>query len=259
MNNHWTSAAARRLFEMAGNPPTIEDAVRIVVEKVLDDIACPPTNLEAIAEKLGVSEIVGEDLPVSGELRREGKKLKVIYSNFLSPTRKVFTVAHELGHAIFESSGSRPPRTGKELERLCDMLASEMLMPQNIFSSFINGEPSVSNLLEVSQAFKTSLFATSIRYTKFKKNITVFSLEENNITWGCGIVRKGSLNTLDYNLRTAINVLLNDQVETHDFTFNHSNWSGIWKLDYKPLGYGKNALFMLQPLLQRNWNRVNQL
>lgn len=247
----WTSAAARRILEMAGNPATVEEAVRAIVKNILIGVPCPPTNLEALAERLGVSEICGEDLPVSGELRRDGKLLKVVYSTHLSPQRKQFTVAHELGHAIFESTGARPPRAGEELERICDMLASEILMPQEVFSSFTSGEPSVAQILETSQVFKTSLFATSIRYTKAKR-VTVFYLEENNIAWGCGIVKKGSLNSLDYNLKTAVNDIIGDQTNTHIFTLNHPQWSGEWLLDYKPFKYGKNALFMLRPVTRKS-------
>lgn len=257
-NKQWSSAAARRLLEMAGNPATIEEAVRIVVEKALVGVSCPPTNLETLAERLGVAEISGEDLPVSGELRRDGKKLKVVYSNYLSHTRKQFTIAHELSHVIFESTGARPPRDGEELERLCDMLASEILMPQDIFVSFANGEPSVSHLLKMSQIFKTSLLATSIRYTKLKKRITIFCLEKNSITWGCGIVKKGSLNNLDYNLKTAINDVIKNQAKAHNFTLNHPEWRGEWNLDCKPLNYGNQSLFMLRPILQQNWNFPNR-
>jgi hypothetical protein len=256
-NNQWSSAAARRLLEMAGNPSTIEEAIRIVIKDVLEGIPCPPTNLEAIAERLGVSEIVGEDLPVSGELRRDGKKLKVVYSTYLSQTRKQFTIAHELGHAIFERTGARPPRAGEELERLCDMIASEILMPQDVLLSFANSEPSLSQLLETSQIFRTSLLATSIRYAKLKK-VSIFFVEKNNIAWGCGIIKKGTLTSLDYNLKTAINEIVNNQIASHIFTLSHRQWSGEWKLDYQPLGQEKNALFMLRPILQKSWSASTQ-
>lgn len=247
--NQWSSAAARRLLEMAGQPPSIEDAVRIVAKRYLDGVACPPTDLNAIADRVCVTEIFGEDLPVSGELRRDGKNLKIVYSTYLSPTRKRFTIAHELGHAIFEGTGARAPRTGDELERLCDMLASEILMPRDIFLSLANGDPSLSHLLEVAHTFKTSLSATSIRYAKLKK-VSIFYLEENNITWGCGTVKKGSLNSLDYSLRLAVAGAVNGERIPDTIFLSRQEWCGEWQLDYKPLSDGKRALFMLRPALQ---------
>ena len=51
----WTSAAARRLLELAGNPPTVEDAVRLIGSWVLSGIPCPPTDLEAIRPRLDIT------------------------------------------------------------------------------------------------------------------------------------------------------------------------------------------------------------
>lgn len=247
-SNQWSSAAAQRLLKFAGNPKSIEDAVRIIVKHYLDGVYSPPTDLDALAKKVHVTEIVGEDLPVSGELRREGKSLKVIYSNYLSMTRRRFTIAHEIGHAIFENTGARPPRQGEELERLCDMLASEILMPTDIFQYHSQGQPSVLNLLEIAQTFKTSLSATSIRYSKIKK-VSIFYLEENSIHWGYGVIRKGSLNSLDYNLKLAVQEVVNGSKLRDIIFLNGQEWKGEWKLDYKPLEQGKRALFMLHPHL----------
>ena len=75
----WTSAAARRLLEIAGNPPTIEEAIRIVVDRLLDGVPCPPTDLEAIAARLNITGIQAEDVPFSGELRRDvGRARKLL-------------------------------------------------------------------------------------------------------------------------------------------------------------------------------------
>jgi Zn-dependent peptidase ImmA (M78 family) len=194
-------AAAQRLLKIAGDALDIDEAIRIIVGNLTKDIECPPTNLNAIAQRLGVSDIFSDDIAVSGELRRNGKKLNIRYSKYLSPTRKQFTIAHELGHAIFENSGPHPPRKGEEVERLCDLLASEILMPEEVFSTFTDNDPSIVNLFQVSRLFKTSLQSTSIRYTKAKKKVTVFYMEDDEIAWGYGIVRKGKLRPLHYNLK----------------------------------------------------------
>ena len=242
----WSSPAARHLFEIAGHPPTIEDAVHLVADMYLKGVPCPPTDLNAAAARVLVSEIIGEDLPVSGELRREGKKLKIVYSTYLSETRRRFTVAHELAHAIFESTKSHAPRTGAELERLCDMLASEILMPRDLFLTLTSTEPSVSNLLELARTFKTSLSATGIRYAKLK-NVSVFYIDDGAVAWGSGIIRKGPVSSLDFGLRLALTKSENGQPLMDTVLLSQPQWTGEWKLDYHPLHDGKRALCILQP------------
>jgi hypothetical protein len=242
----WSSAAARHLLEMAGHPTTIDEAVYVVAGRYLEGLPSPPTDLDAAARRAGVSEILAEDLPVSGELRRDGKNFKIVYSTYLSEARRRFTIAHELAHAIFESTKVRGPRNGVELERLCDMLASELLMPRDLFLSVGSSEPSVSNLLELAQTFKTSLSATGIRYAKLK-GVSIFYIDDGSVAWGSGIVRKGPVSSLDFGLRLALTHSENGKPMTSTVLLSQPKWTGEWKLDYHPLHDGKRAVCMLQP------------
>jgi len=122
---NWTSAAARRLLAHAGNPATIDE--------VLAGVVCPPTDLEAVSARAGAARLLSEDLPFSGELRREGGEHVIVYAAHARRARQRFTIAHEIGHLIFEKTGANPPRVGRELERLCDMLATEILLPAACF------------------------------------------------------------------------------------------------------------------------------
>src|SRR5580704_14110342 len=114
----------------------MEAAVQIVIGRFLDRLDCPPTDLNAVAARLSVTRITYEDLPFPGELRRNSQGFEIACSSYLSASRRRFTVAHELAHVIFETTGPNCPTRGRELERLCDMLASEILMPQNEFMKF---------------------------------------------------------------------------------------------------------------------------
>src|ERR1700686_5024190 len=92
----WTSAAARRIVELAGDVPTVEVAVRTVAARLLRDVTCPPTDLEALKERLNVKRIEPmPGLPISGELRADGDGFVIVYSAPMSEGRKRFTVAHE--------------------------------------------------------------------------------------------------------------------------------------------------------------------
>jgi hypothetical protein len=244
--SQWSSAAARHLFHITDYPQTIDDAIYLLVKRYLDGVSCPPTDLHAAAAKAKVAEIVGDDLPVSGELRRKGKHLTIVYSKGLSEARRRFTIAHELAHAIFEHTMERPTRKGEELERLCDLLASEIVMPREFFLSFASKEPSVVNLLELCQTFKTSLSATGIRYAKLKK-VSVFYIDHETITWGSGVVRKGPLSALDSGLRLALAEFKASKQSTENILLDTRTWAGEWRVEYHSFQDGNRALCLLEP------------
>ena len=184
----WKSAAARRLLEMAGKPPTVEEAVAIVADRLLDGVPGPPTDLEAIAPRLNITGFRAEDVPFSGELRREGSGFAVVYSSALSPARRRFTVAHELAHALFETSGRNCPRVGRELERLCDKIAAELLMPRKVFLECAGPAISLGGVFELARLFGMSLSATAIRCAELK-GVSVFEVDADAVTWGHGVIK----------------------------------------------------------------------
>src|SRR5215213_2728220 len=158
-----TSAAVRRILDLAGSPPNIHTAIMLIAERLMDDVLTPPTDLEALAHCLNVSGFESEDMPLSGELRRIGSHFRVFYSSYLAPLQRRFTIAHELGHAVFALTGRNYPRTGEEVERICDMLAAEFLMPTVEFRNRLGEEPTAERILELSTLFKAPLFSTAIR------------------------------------------------------------------------------------------------
>jgi hypothetical protein len=116
----WKSAAARRLLALAP-ADTIPDAVHVVVSRLLEGVHCPPTNLEELGLRLNVRRIRYENLPVAGALVRVDDGFEILCSSAAANGRQQFTIAHEIAHAIFESTGPRCPQAGGELERLCDI------------------------------------------------------------------------------------------------------------------------------------------
>lgn len=238
----WKSAAARRLLDIAGNPSTVEDAVKIVANWVLQGVSCPPTDLDGIRSRLDISGFYPEDMSVSGELRREGKGFKIVYSSSLSPERRRFTIAHEMGHAIFEASGRNCPRTGTELERLCDLLATEILMPTHIFLSRLGGRLSLQKIFELARTFKTSLSATAIRCSELRR-ISVFEVENGDVLWSRGVVRK-----LESALKPAIDRALAGGTVDEILYMSKEAWTGEWQIEGTPIGRGNRALFLLQPV-----------
>jgi hypothetical protein len=201
----WKSAAARRLADLAGNPPTLSRAVEIVAAKHLEGISCPPTHLEALMPRLNISAFEPiSGLPFSGELRKDGNYFKVVYSTSLSPGRRRFTIAHELAHAIFETTGPNCPRYGRELERICDMLASEILLPRQVFIERAGSDCSPQKIFKLAGEFQTSLMATALRcYQLF--GVSIFQVKDGRLVWGYGAIRNDRhIQDTDDEFRSAI-------------------------------------------------------
>lgn len=186
----WTSAATQRLMQAAGNPPTVEQAVEIVATRLLDGVPCPPTDLHALGSRLNVRSCEPvPDLPISGELRKEGHALKIVYAASLSRGRKRFTIAHELGHAFFETTGPNCPKRGRELERICDMLAGEFLLPRKMFMEHAGPGIDAAVVFKLARIFDTSLMATALRCWHLA-GVSVFQIEDTRVAWGYGVIRE---------------------------------------------------------------------
>ena len=190
-NRVWKSAAARRLLTLVNDPTSVEQAIETLGDRYLADLSCPPTDLKAISDRLNIKEFREEEFLGSGELRREKTGLVIVYSPYLSLERRRFTIAHEIAHALFETSGPRFPRYGRELERLCDMFATEILMPKKAFLKAIGSDITLNKVFEVASIFQTSLSATAIRFCELlQKKVSAFEVKNGVVSWSHGIPKK---------------------------------------------------------------------
>lgn len=250
----WVSAAAHLLMKIADNAKSVEEAVFIIASKYLENVSTLPTDLDAICKKLNITEIISEDLPNSGELRKNGWGYKIVYSSFLSKTRKQFTIAHELGHAMFEMSGRNWPRDGKEVETLCNMFASQILMPREQFRNQAGNEIFLKKIFELAKIFETSIISTALRYYTLIPTTFVFAVDKKEVTLSGqnrfpNMIRKGSpISSLDESLREAISRTFSEQKLQENVYFRNRFWHGDWKMEGSILGRGHKALFLLYPL-----------
>ena len=242
----WTSAAARRLLTLAGNPPSVEDAIDVVTSRLLEGVQCPPTDLEAIRPRLNITGFCGEDIAGSGELRRDGEGFRIVYSLSLSPTRRRFTIAHEMAHALFETTGRNCPRTGAELERICDKISAEILMPRRQFTARLGLDLSVRKVMEMSQLFRTSISATAIRCAELM-NVSVFGIEGDTIIWSFGVIRSGSIHRADHNIRELYAKLKRGDAVNDVIYLESRRGYDEWRVEAMPIGDQERSLFLLKP------------
>ena len=186
----WTSAAASRIVEQSRSATTVEEAVHATASRLLDGVSCPPTDLDVLKNRLNVTSVEPiRCLPTSGELRKRDDGFVIVYSSSLSPARRRFTIAHELGHAVFESTGPNCPRYGRELERICDLLAAELLMPREVFVAQAGNNLHPGQVLRLARDFGTSVMATALRCQQLL-GVSVFQVEAARVSWGYGKIRR---------------------------------------------------------------------
>lgn len=123
--------------------------------------------LEAMALRLGVSRIIEERMPFDGALYQLPHGERIIKLNSASPpARKRFTLAHEIGHLLLGKPGLRSScGYNQELERKCDAIASELLMPTGEAVEYVKGlgKPSPEKLKLIAAKYSVSVQAAAIR------------------------------------------------------------------------------------------------
>lgn len=102
----------------------------------------PPLDLEKLASHLSVSEIRLTPLAMRGRIAVEGPRVSIEINAEDPPFVQRFTLAHEIAHLVVEDGRVRAAvRQGRavesldrryyeEVERVCDLLAGELLLPE---------------------------------------------------------------------------------------------------------------------------------
>lgn len=244
----WESAAAKRLIQLAGGGCSAEEAVVRIVRDLLSDVEHPPTNLEALQPKLNIVGVEAQDIPFSGELRSGADGFTVIYSKHLAAGPRRFTIAHEMAHALFASTGKGYPRAGKEVERLCDMLAAELLMPDGAFNHILPAEVTLPVVAELARTFRTSWWATAIRCAGFRR-VGIFESDGKVIQRSAGFVRRELVSRLDRNLQDVIARAAGGVSGQRKVCYKERGLIRQFVAEFQPVGVHARVLLRPTPLL----------
>ena len=178
----WLSKTSKDICERTGlSDPRA--GVRFLARELLGNEPAIPTNLRSIAMRLNVESVIEELLPFDGMLVREKGILSIRLNSRSHPLRRRFTFAHELGHILLASGENHDAKwkrracKGREIERLCDAVASELLMPENeVRAFFANNEVSLQKVSIFASRFQVSLQAAAARVGELKLTQSIFSL-----------------------------------------------------------------------------------
>ncbi len=100
-------------------------------------------------------------VPVNSE--KLGGGLEVIYDPSQTVPRQRFTIAHELGHVLIERIQPGANQNAKEVERICNLIAAELLMPEEVFRQDSREPLTPTRIFGLARRYETSLIATAYR------------------------------------------------------------------------------------------------
>lgn len=140
----WQSSIARELIRASGQAdprPAMIQRARSLLEDA--EVATAPVSFDIIGSLQRIHTIEAVTMREAGRLIPDNKGFRVQVNQAHSISKQRFTTGHEVGHTLVLPSTSRPSLvqdmdTGlfgetSEEEELCDVAASELLLPEKLF------------------------------------------------------------------------------------------------------------------------------
>lgn len=166
-----------------------------------------PVDVRRLASFRGARVEEAEQAP-AGLLHWDGNRLVISVRSSDSEERRRFTVCHEICHTFFPGFREGRTRTDSEVERfdqvdpeeyLCDLGASELLIPRRDFLPLLPPTFTLDDILELAPRFGASLEATAIRCVTLSRSpVAVLVLERSPTPTRLPVVRRAASNGLPH-------------------------------------------------------------
>lgn len=146
-----------------------EDVVRRLCEDLLNEVDVqPPVNATLLASLRGIARVEQRLQPWAGVLAADSSGLVVGVRATDGIARQRFTILHEAGHTLLpgfaESRQYRCNGPKSRDEELCDIAASELLLPRRFFAAdLLDAQPGLQGVEELASRYQASLEATALR------------------------------------------------------------------------------------------------
>lgn len=139
----------------------------LAIQGLVNRFRGPKQGLRSVVEQLGIRDVICEELPFDGGIyQSEGGRI-IKLNSLSSEAKRRFTLAHEVGHLILECAVEGPASCVEDegLERACDKIAAELVLPTSEVCSFASvlGKQSPEKLGHVATRFGVSLEAAARR------------------------------------------------------------------------------------------------
>jgi hypothetical protein len=174
----WTNQSAKLLARDKDPIDVITDRARALTLRMMEEgWPGPPFDPLWIVQKLGVEAIPVADTPDARTVPSSDSKLRVrIEYNPSRPTsRRRFSIAHEVGHLLFEDvaeatrNRSRVDRAQSDdwqLELLCNIAAAEIAMPVGSLEGIRGEDISMHEVIDLRARLDVSFEALLLRITR---------------------------------------------------------------------------------------------
>jgi hypothetical protein len=174
----WTNTSVRG-FAGSSDPIAVitKRSKRVVMEAIQAGWRGPPFDPFELASLLGIKTSPTEDVS-EARIVPHGEHFGIEYNPNRPRRRLRFSVAHEIAHTLFQDCAEVARNRGEnhggsddgwQLELLCNLAASEFLMPTG---DEINPEasPSVDTIIDLQSKFDVSTEAVAIRLAHVSKS-----------------------------------------------------------------------------------------
>lgn len=167
--------------------PAATDADHVVrwAGEVIHELGLePPIDPAIVASYLGVARVETDDIEVAGCLLCHQATVVIKVRRHDPRGRRRFTVCHECCHTFFPGFARQPQfrcnpaltdRPDQMLEQLCDVGASELLLPRRHFSADLAAAGfGVNGVVELADRYDASLEATAHRVVTVSEDPMLF-------------------------------------------------------------------------------------
>lgn len=173
----WNNKSIQKYLEIKNSLDPIseirEDCRQLVLDALDKGWSGPPFNPLELADILGIPITPNESVPDARIIPTGVNKYLIEYNPFQIESRVNFSIAHELAHTLFPDCANQirnraiEEEEDKQLELLCNIGASEILLPYGQFTQdATTTKPEIEGLLELSNKYKASLEAVLLRYVE---------------------------------------------------------------------------------------------
>lgn len=176
-NYGWSHKSVLQLIKESGNADPIEEiknrARNLVLKAFELGWGGPPYDPIKLAEYFDIDVTPNDSVIDARTVPLNSNRFQIQYNPYQKPTRRNFSISHEIVHTLFSDCAETiryreaEPEENRELERLCNAAAAEIQLPYAIFSNDANNTlPTIEGLVSLAGKYKASLESVLIRYTE---------------------------------------------------------------------------------------------
>jgi hypothetical protein len=242
----------------------VEKARHVVLEALEKGWSGPPFDPFKLAQHLGVNMIPSADVFDARTVAVGSNRFQVEYNPDKPKARIRFSLAHEIAHTLFPDCGAAVRNRlhvhesrddDWQLELLCNIAASEFLMPVGVGTKFEHEPATIDNLLRLQSQYEVSAEAIALRIANLTGDpCTVFvaarSSEEGEFGYRIdySIPSRSSRLQIPRGFQVKGNTIMSECAAIGFSAKSTERWPGMPKMDIECVG--------IAPYPTRRWPRV---